>query len=374
MAVDIDCVILGAGVVGIAIARGLAQSGREVLLVEAAEGIGTGTSSRNSEVIHAGIYYAPNSLKAKLCVAGKPRLYDYCAERNIPHRRLGKFIVAANAEQTRQLELIAERGELNGVDDLYWLSGAQAQALEPALACETALVSPSTGIIDSHALMLSLQGDAENNGAQCVFHTPFVAGEILSSGEFLLKFGGAEAMELTANCVINATGLSAPAVAHKLTGQPEKHIPKAYFCKGSYFVLKGKSPFSRLIYPMPNEASLGVHFTLDLGGQGKFGPDIEWIDGIDYTLDPRRGDSFYEAVRTYWPALPDDSLIPGYTGIRPKITGADSSAADFMIAGPATHGVKNLVNLFGFESPGLTACLSIADTVCAALDTHPASR
>ncbi|RTZ39160.1 NAD(P)/FAD-dependent oxidoreductase [Candidimonas sp. SYP-B2681] len=371
MAADIDCVVLGAGVVGLAVARELALAGREVLVVEASEAIGTGTSSRNSEVIHAGIYYPQNSLKARLCVEGKQLLYEYCSERGIPHKRLGKLIVAASPEQSAQLEQIAQRARLNGVDDLYRISGAEARQLEPALVCDAALVSPSTGIIDSHALMLSLQGDAENHGAQCVFHTRFSQGEVLETGEFLLQFEGDEPMELTANCVINATGLSAPSVARKLRGQPAEHIPQAYFCKGSYFTLSGRSPFSRLIYPMPDSAGLGVHLTLDLGGQAKFGPDTEWIDREDYTLDASRADSFYDAVRRYWPALPDGALNPGYTGIRPKIVGPGSPAADFVIAGPATHGIAGLVNLFGIESPGLTACLALARTTHNALAQPP---
>ncbi|HWK70931.1 MAG TPA: NAD(P)/FAD-dependent oxidoreductase [Burkholderiaceae bacterium] len=367
MAADIDCVVLGAGVVGLAVARELALAGREVLVVEATEAIGTGTSSRNSEVIHAGIYYAPGSLKARLCVSGKEMLYAYCAERGIPHKRLGKLIVAATPEQSAKLQQIADQAARNGVTDLYRISGAEARELEPALVCDAALVSPSTGIIDSHALMLALQGDAENHGAQCVFHTEFSAGRILDSGEFHLEFKGDEAMELTANCVINSTGLSAPMTARKLLGQPEALIPPAYFCKGNYFTLAGRSPFGRLIYPMPNEAGLGVHLTLDMGGQAKFGPDTEWVDHEDYTLDARRADAFYEAVRSYWPALPDGALNPGYTGIRPKIVGPGSPAADFIIAGPSSHGVPQLVNLFGLESPALTACLAIAQTVKASL-------
>ncbi len=367
MAVDIDCIVLGAGVVGLAVARELALAGRDVLVAEAAEAIGTVTSSRNSEVIHAGMYYTHNSLKARLCVAGKRLLYDYCAERGIPHRRLGKLIVAATPEQSAQLGQIAQRAALNGVDDLYQISGAQAHELEPELVCDAALVSPSTGIIDSHALMLALQGDAENQGAQCVFRTRFSQGRVLDSGGFLLRFDGAEPMELTANCVINATGLSAPFVARQLLGQPVKHIPDAYFCKGTYFTLSGRSPFSRLIYPMPNNASLGVHLTLDMGGQAKFGPDAEWVDHEDYSLDARRADTVYETVRSYWPGLADGALNPGYTGIRPKIVGADSPSADFLIAGPSTHGIPGLVNLFGIESPGLTSCLALAQATHAAL-------
>ncbi|OWT61807.1 NAD(P)/FAD-dependent oxidoreductase [Candidimonas nitroreducens] len=367
MAADIDCVVLGAGVVGLAVARELAMAGHDVLLAEAAEAIGTGTSSRNSEVIHAGIYYPQGSLKARLCVAGKHMLYDYCAEHGIPHQRLGKLIVAATPEQAAGLDQIAERARRNGVDDLYRISGTEAQALEPALRCAAALVSPSTGIVDSHALMLALQGDAENHGAQCVFHTPFASGSVLPSGEFLLRFEGAEPMEITARCVINACGLQAPEAARRLQGLDARHIPQAYFCKGSYFTLSGRAPFSHLIYPMPSHAGLGVHLTLDLGGQAKFGPDTEWIDHPDYTLDARRGEVFYEAVRQYWPGLPDGALSPGYTGIRPKIAGPGEPAADFVISGPAQHGVANLVNLFGIESPGLTSCLAVAQATRQAL-------
>ncbi|NLC36768.1 MAG: NAD(P)/FAD-dependent oxidoreductase [Alcaligenaceae bacterium] len=356
---DIDCIVIGAGVVGLAVARELALAGRETLVVEAAEGIGTGTSARNSEVIHAGIYYPPGSLKARLCVEGKQLLYEYCAARGVPHQRLGKLIVSASPEQTLKLAGIAAQARHNGVDDLYQITGAQAQELEPALVCDAALVSPSTGIVDSHGLMLALQGDAENAGAQCVFMTPFQQGQVLENGEFLLSFDGAEAMELTARCVINAAGLSAPAVARQLAGQPGALIPPAYYCKGSYFTLSGRSPFSRLIYPMPDHAGLGVHLTVDLGGQAKFGPDTEWVDGENYDIDPGRAADFYAAVRQYWPALPDGALQPGYTGIRPKIVGPDAAAADFLIAGPATHGVPGLVNLFGIESPGLTSCLAL---------------
>jgi L-2-hydroxyglutarate oxidase LhgO len=369
MTADIDCIVLGAGVVGLAIARELAMTGREVLVIEKTEAIGTGTSSRNSEVIHAGIYYPQDSLKARLCVQGKQMLYAYCEEKGIPYKRLGKLIVSATPQQTQQLAGIAQRAQLNGVDDLYQISGAQARELEPALVCDAALVSPSTGIVDSHALMLALQGDAENHGAQCVFHTSFESGDILPSGLFQLNFGGPEPMTLTANTVINSAGLCAPLVASKLAGLAQQHVPKAYYCKGSYFTLSGKSPFTRLIYPMPNNAGLGVHVTVDMGGQAKFGPDTEWVDGEDYTLDPRRADVFYQAVRSYWPDLADGALNPGYTGIRPKIVGPESAAADFVIAGPASHGVPGLINLFGIESPGLTSCLALAQATRAALHT-----
>ncbi|WP_116522657.1 NAD(P)/FAD-dependent oxidoreductase [Achromobacter insuavis] len=374
-AVDIDCVVIGAGVVGLAIARALAQSGREVLVAEATEAIGTGTSSRNSEVIHAGIYYPAGSLKARLCVRGKHLLYAYCAERGIPHKRLGKLIVATSAEQAAQLEGIAQRARANGVDDLQFISGEDAMRLEPALQCTAALVSPSTGIVDSHALMLAYQGDAENAGAQCVFHTPLVSGRVRPEGGFDLQFGGDDAMSLSCNVLINSAGLQAPALARRIDGVPAASIPTDYLCKGSYFTLSGRAPFSRLIYPVPQHAGLGVHLTLDMGGQAKFGPDTEWVGTEDYTLDPARAEVFYAAVRSYWPALPDDALAPGYTGIRPKISGPHEPAADFVIAGPAVHGVRGLVNLFGIESPGLTSSLALAEETLARLaddaSSHP---
>ncbi len=351
MSVDVDCVVIGAGVVGLAVARALAQAGREVLVTEATEAIGTGTSSRNSEVIHAGIYYPAGSLKARLCVRGKHLLYAYCAERGVPHKRLGKLIVATDRDQAAQLEGIAQRARANGVDDLQFISGEEAMRLEPALQCTAALVSPSTGIVDSHALMLSFQGDAENAGAQCVFHTPLVSGRVRPEGGFELQFGGDEAMTLTC----------------RIDGVPPATIPTDYLCKGSYFTLAGRAPFTRLIYPVPQHAGLGVHLTLDMGGQAKFGPDTEWIGTEDYTLDPARADVFYDAVRSYWPALPDHALAPGYTGIRPKISGPHEPAADFVIAGPAVHGVPGLVNLFGIESPGLTSSLALAEETLARL-------
>lgn len=360
MSTDIDCIVVGAGVVGLAVARALALSGREVMVVEAAEGIGTGTSARNSEVIHAGIYYPAGSLKARLCVQGRHLLYDYCAEHGVGHKRLGKLIVATSKEEIPALTDIMNKARINGVDDMELLTGSQAQALEPALSCVAALLSPSTGIIDSHGLMLSFQGDAENAGAQCVFHTPLLAGNVRPEGGFELEFGGADAMTLSCNVLVNASGLHAPTLARKIKGIPESSIPQEYLCKGSYFTLQGRVPFTHLIYPTPHHAGLGVHLTLDLGGQAKFGPDVEWIERVDYDIDPRRCDGFYEAVRTYWPGMQDGTLSPGYTGIRPKISGPHEPAADFMIAGPGTHGIAGLVNLFGIESPGLTSSLAIA--------------
>jgi L-2-hydroxyglutarate oxidase LhgO len=360
MSTDIDCIVVGAGVVGLAIARALALSGREVMVVEAAEGIGTGTSARNSEVIHAGIYYPAGSLKAKLCVKGRHMLYDYCAEKGVAHKKIGKLIVATSQEEIPKLTDILQKARVNGVEDMELLTAEQAMALEPALFCTAALLSPSTGIIDSHGLMLAYQGDAENAGAQCVFHTPLESGRVREGGGFELQFGGAEAMSLSCNVLINASGLHAPTLARRIEGIPAASIPNEYLCKGSYFTLQSRAPFTRLIYPTPHHAGLGVHLTLDLGGQAKFGPDTEWIDRVDYDIDPSRCDGFYEAVRSYWPGMQDGTLSPGYTGIRPKVSGPHEPAADFMIVGPATHGITGLVNLFGIESPGLTSSLAIA--------------
>lgn len=367
MSKDIDCIVVGAGVVGLAIGRALAMSGREVMIVEAAEGIGTGTSARNSEVIHAGIYYPKGSLKARLCVKGKQMLYAYCKERGVGHQQLGKLIVATSESENAMLAQIRQKAHDNGVTDLEMLTAAQAQSLEPALSCTAALISPSTGIVDSHGLMLAYQGDAEHAGAQCVFHTPLIKGRALPEGGFELAFGGPDAMTLTCNVMVNASGLHAPTLARQIEGIPANSIPPEYLCKGSYFTLQGRAPFTRLIYPVPQHAGLGVHLTLDLGGQAKFGPDTEWITEENYDIDPRRGDSFYDAVRTYWPELKDGALQPGYTGIRPKISSPTEPAADFMIAGPATHGVCGLVNLFGIESPGLTSSLAIAEETLARL-------
>lgn len=374
MSKDIDCIVVGAGVVGLAIGRALALSGREVMIIEAAEGIGTGTSARNSEVIHAGIYYPKGSLKAQLCVRGKALLYAYCKERGVGHKRLGKLIVATSNDEHAMLSQIRQKAHDNGVTDLEMISASQAQALEPALSCTAALLSPSTGIVDSHGLMLAYQGDAENAGAQCVFHTPLLRGKVLPDGGFELTFGGPDAMTLTCNVLVNASGLHAPTLARQIDGIPADSIPPEYLCKGSYFTLQGRAPFTRLIYPVPQHAGLGVHLTLDLGGQAKFGPDTEWINEENYDIDPKRGDSFYAAVRTYWPDLKDGALQPGYTGIRPKISGPTEPAADFMIAGPADHGVRGLVNLFGIESPGLTSSLALAEETLARLNGQSTLR
>lgn len=360
---QIECVVIGAGVVGLAVARALAARGREVIVLEAAEAIGVGTSSRNSEVIHAGLYYPRGSLKASLCVRGRELLYEYCAARGVPHQRCGKLLVATAANQIPQLESIMTRGRENGVLDLVRISGAEAQALEPALECVAAVFSPQTGIVDSHQLMLALQGDAENDGAVCAFHAPVEAIEAIN-GRFVVKVGGAAPTTLNAACVINSAGLQANAIARRIRGLDARHVPPLYLARGNYFSVSGRAPFSRLIYPMPNEAGLGVHLTIDLGGQARFGPDVEWVDAIGYDVDPRRADSFYAAIRAYWPALPDGALQPAYAGIRPKLSGPGEPAADFVIQGPAAHGVRGLVNLFGIESPGLTASLAIAARVC----------
>ncbi|VVP66569.1 L-2-hydroxyglutarate oxidase LhgO [Pseudomonas fluorescens] len=360
--VDIDCVVVGAGVVGLAVARALAMGGREVIVVEAGEGIGIGVSSRNSEVIHAGIYYPGGSLKAQLCVEGKQRLYAFCDERGVSYQRLGKLIVATDETQHLALQRLLEQGRQNGVDDLQWLDAVQARELEPELSCVAALWSPSTGIIDSHGLMLALQGDAEAHGASLVFHTPLLSARTIEQG-FELHMGGAEPMTLSCRELINCAGLSAPEVASRIVGLPPQHVPTARLCKGSYFSFSGRAPFRHLVYPAPESAGLGVHMTLDLGGQARFGPDVEWVDGIDYRVDPARADGFHEAIRRYWLGLPDNSLQPAYSGIRPKISGPDEPAADFRISGPAEHGVPGLVNLFGIESPGLTSCLALAEHV-----------
>ena len=356
---EFDCVVVGAGVVGLAAARALALDGREVLVLEAAEGIGTETSSRNSEVIHAGIYYPAGSLMARACVEGKHMLYDYCRERGVPHARCGKLIVATNEEEAGKLEAIQGRAAANGVPDLRLLTREEALEMEPALSCTAALHSPSTGIIDSHAYMLSLQGDAENAGAVFAFHAPVTGGRVGPDG-IEIETGGAEPMELRCRTLVNAAGLHAPRLARALRGMPEEAVPGAWYAKGNYFTLTGRNPFSRLIYPVPVPGGLGTHLTIDLGGQARFGPDVEWVDSIAYDVDPRRGESFYAAIRRYWPGLPDGALVPDYAGIRPKLTGPGEKAADFMIDGPAEHGLAGLVHLFGIESPGLTSSLSIA--------------
>jgi L-2-hydroxyglutarate oxidase LhgO len=359
---EVDCVVAGAGVVGLAVARALALAGREVIILEAAEGIGTETSSRNSEVIHAGIYYPAGSLMARFCVAGRRALYVYCADKGVAHRNCGKLIVATNAQEDAMLAGIKQRAEANGVEGMRVLTAAEAIALEPNLVCTSALLSPATGIIDSHSYMVALQGDAENAGAVPVFFSPVLGGRVAGRG-IEIDVGGADPMTLRCRLLVNSTGLHAPGLAGRIAGMPADRVPGSYYAKGNYFTLSGRSPFSRLIYPVPVPGGLGVHLTVDLGGQARFGPDVEWIDTLDYTVDPSRSDSFYAAVRKYWPGLKDGALQPGYAGIRPKTVPKGAPGQDFVVQGPQTHGVAGLINLFGIESPGLTASLAIAGHV-----------
>jgi L-2-hydroxyglutarate oxidase LhgO len=370
---EIECVVIGAGVVGLATARALALAGHGVLVLERAYTIGFETSSRNSEVIHGGLYYPAGTLKARCCVAGRESLYPYCRERGVPHAQLGKLIVAAAESEIAGIERIANTARANGVDDLQWLTASQAQRLEPALRCVAALLSPSTGIIDSHALMLAFQGEAEAAGAMVVLRSPVLSGRVRDDG-FELAIGGDEPTVIRCRCLVNAAGLYAPALARAIEGVPRETIPPAYFCRGVYFSLTGPAPFRRLVYPVPPPGGLGVHITLDLAGQARFGPDVEWVAAVDYAVDPARGDAFYAAIRTYWPELRSGALQPGYAGIRPKISGPEEPAVDFIVQGPEIHGVSGLVNLYGIESPGLTASMPLADEVIRQLTLLPVEK
>ncbi|WBY01836.1 NAD(P)/FAD-dependent oxidoreductase [Ramlibacter tataouinensis] len=367
---QVDAVVIGAGVVGLAVARALARGGRETLVLEACTGIGQGVSSRNSEVIHAGLYYAPGSLKARLCVRGKELLYALCASHGVAHRRCGKFTVANTEAEVAALRGLRDRAAANGVE-VECLEGGQAMALEPALRCIAVLHSPSTGIVDSHGFMLALQGDLERAGGVVALGSPVDGARLDANGGphvFELRDG----TELAAPVLVNAASLHACALARRFDGLDPRHVPREWFAKGNYYALSGRAPFARLIYPAPADAHLGTHLTLDLGGQAKFGPDIEWLDirtpeDIDWRVDPARADGFYAEVRRYWPGLPDGSLQPSYSGVRPKIHGPHEKAPDFRIDGPALHGVPGLVNLFGIESPGLTSALAIGEHVAALL-------
>jgi L-2-hydroxyglutarate oxidase LhgO len=361
---SVDAVVIGAGLVGLAVARALALAGREVVILEAEGAIGMHTSSRNSEVIHAGIYYPKGSLKARTCVQGKERLYRYCAERGVPHRRCGKLIVATGAAQLAEMEGIRQKALANGVTDVVRIGPGEARAMEPELSCVAALHSPSTGIIDSHALMLAYLGDAQNAGAMLALKSPLEKGFVRPGG-IELHVAGAE--PVLARNVVNSAGLRAPSVARRIEGFPARLAPPELYAKGNYFTLARRAPFSRLVYPVPEPGGLGVHVTLDLGGRARFGPDVEWVEGIDYTVDPRRAECFYAAIRRYWPGLPDGALEPGYAGIRPKISGRGEPPADFVVQGPREHGVRGLVQMYGIESPGLTASLALADDVVALL-------
>jgi len=363
----VDCVVVGAGVVGLAIARQLAMQGRETLILERHESFGKETSSRNSEVIHAGIYYEPGSLKARLCVSGREPLVEYCVSRGVAHRRCGKLIVAVSPEQVGGLEKLYATAQRNGVTDLRWLDRGEATTLEPALNCHAALLSPSTGIIDTHALMLALLGDAEAHGATLVPRSNVV--RITASGDLLqVQVADDEDPVVATRWLVNSSGLSAPAVARLIEGMPAQRVPTAFYAKGNYFSLEGRAPFSHLVYPIPVPGGLGVHLTLDLAGQARFGPDVEWVETPEYSVDPGRSKSFYPVIRTYWPALADGALLPAYAGVRPKITGPGEPAADFRFDGPAVHGVRGVINLFGIESPGLTAALALGEHVARMLD------
>jgi L-2-hydroxyglutarate oxidase LhgO len=358
----VECMVIGAGVVGLALARHLARNGHEVVVLEAEDRIGTGISSRNSEVIHAGIYYPSGSQKARLCVAGNRALYAFCGAHGVDHRRCGKLIVATDETQIEALHQLSARAEANGVMDLQWLDAHEARRIEPLLHCRAALLSPSTGIIDSHGLMRALRMEAEAAGASVVLKSPVLSGRQASAG-LEIEVGGADPMTLVAGRVFNCAGLGALALARTFEGIRAEVLPPLprQFAKGNYYGLSGPAPFTRLVYPVPSQGGLGVHLTLDLGGQARFGPDVEWVDHEDYDVDPHRADGFYLEVRKYWPGLPEGALRPAYAGIRPKLHGPGEPAPDFLIQREDTHGLPGLVNLFGIESPGLTACLALAE-------------
>ncbi len=361
-----EILVVGAGVVGLACARTLARRGHSVIVAEREGGIGTGVSSRNSEVIHAGLYYPTGSLRARHCVEGRRMLYAYCAEHGVPHRACGKLVVATNDGEREKIEGIHQQGVTNGVRGLKLIDGAVARAMEPNLACRTALLSETTGIVDSHALMLALQGDLEDAGGVVALNSA-IEGMTPTRLGWEVRYGGDEPGALTVDAVVNAAGLGAQAVARSVEGYPQARVPRLVYAKGNYFGCTGKPAFSRLIYPAPVDGGLGTHLTLDLAGRMRFGPDVEWLDREDYEVDPARGRSFYASIRRYWPGLPDDVLVPDYSGIRPKLTGPGEAAADFIIDAPADHGLDGLVNLFGIESPGLTSAMSIAEDVAGRL-------
>jgi L-2-hydroxyglutarate oxidase LhgO len=363
---EVECVVVGAGVVGLAVARALRLRGRETLLLESAAGIGTDISSRSSEVMHSGIYYEPGSLKARLCIRGRELLGEYCRERSVAHTICGKLIVATDASQIDELARLQARGLGNGVRDLCWLTASEAIALEPRLRCSAALHAPSTGVLDSHGLMQSLLGDFEQAGGMVSLRSRAIGGECRADG-FELRIEGAEEYALRTRILVNAAGFGARQLATSLARLAPEFVPPLYFAKGHYFALRGRSPFARLIYPVPEPGGLGVHLTLDLDGRARFGPDVNWVPAPEYGVDTALASRFCASVRRYWPEIPEDALEPAYAGVRPKVVPAGSPAADFLIHGPGTHGVRGLVNLFGIESPGLTASLAIAEYVSDAL-------
>ncbi len=366
---SIECLVIGAGVVGLAIGRAIALAGHNVLVVESEGRIGSGTSSRNSEVIHAGIYYAPGSYKAVLCVRGKEMLYDYCASHDIPYLRCGKLIVAASPDEVPGLKKISANAKASGVHDIEMIDGQAATSMEPNLRCHAALISPSTGIIDSHRYMAALDADIATNGGLVSLHSNLIGAASTRTGLLArIQDLGGETVEIACRVLVNAAGLGAQRVAQRIDGMPKSRIPKQYLAKGNYFVMNGQAPFARLIYPLPTSASLGLHYSVDLGGQVRFGPDVEWVEEVDYDVDGTRAAAFEDSIRRYFPGLTKHALWPGYAGIRPKIAGPKEPAADFVIQAPGDHGVPGLINLFGIESPGLTSSLAIAETVLGKLD------
>ena len=366
----VQCIVVGAGVVGLSVASALAGRGREVVVLESETHIGTGVSSRNSGVIHAGIYYEKDSLKARFCVQGKHALYRFCEEHGVPHGRIGKLIVATDAGQLPALEKLRKRARGNGVDDLEYLTPDQTRELEPLVRCAGALLSPSTGIVDADAYMLALQGEAENGGTVVALGTPFVRASVRGKG-LRVETGGVDAMTLDCDSLVNCAGLGTQAVAGNIDGLAAETIPPLYPAKGNYFQLNGPSPFRRLIYPMPDAAWLGVHVGLDLAGRCRFGPDMHWVEELDYNVDEAQSQAFYASIRRYWPELPDGALQPDYTGIRPKIYAKGEAARDFIIQCADEHGVTGLVNLYGIESPGLTSAIAIGEYVARLIAAEP---
>lgn len=370
MAFDTDVVIIGAGVVGLSTGFSLARRGYETVIIEAENGIGQGVSSRNSEVIHAGIYYPSKSLKARLCVTGRHMMYAFLEKYRVPHARCGKLVVATRAEEEARLDAIYRQGLANGVDDLQRLTGEEARALEPELNASAAILSPSSGVVDSHALMLALGGEITRHGGAIAVNTPFAGATPLEGGGFGIRTGGENATELSARYLVIAAGLGAQAAAAQIETYPTDAIPKLHYGKGVYFTCAGKAPFERLVYPLPIPGALGTHYRRDLGGQARFGPDLEYVDEPDYGVDPARAAQFYETVREFWPGLPDDALVPDYAGIRPKIHGPGEPQCDFRIEGADKHGLRGLVTMFGIESPGLTSCLAIGELVFKRLEVN----
>lgn len=362
----VDCIVIGAGVVGLAIAKEMAEQGLETILLEREKSFGTITSSRNSEVIHAGLYYPTESLKAKLCVYGNKLLYEYCEKNHVSAKKCGKLIVATDSSQLEILEKIHHQAISNGVKDLSIIDSNEARTLEPHLSCISAIYSGSTGIIDSHGLMLSLLGDFESAGGHIAYQSPLLSAKYIKSNLFSVYVGGNSNTHIQTNFLINCAGLSAPKVAQLIEGMPADKIPKAYFAKGNYFSLKSKSPFKRLIYPIPQPGGLGIHLTIDMNGTAKFGPDVEWLNiesetEINYQVCEDRSSQFYSSIKQYWPGIKDDCLVADYSGVRPKITAAGS--IDFLFQTKSEHQLDGLINLYGFESPGLTSSLAIAKHV-----------